>query len=241
MWYRHAPSRPSSYAIIDIPESLFFAETALCLEFGDAVGYFDGKDPGTPIVLVPICHLSSFSRASDLVVNTGSMQEMTDEWIEFYMSWLDQHDAKYFYSLNYAASPLSDLGEGRTFWGPRPSTAWSTRLLCFDIPMLRLKSGRDFLEAIYEKSPAKYSLDDWSANRGFLISRPVYLEGLDLLRQSLNPADATDFTQRVLRQMPYVPKELYWIAEWLERAGHPIDLEIRNRLSDALDTRFRKP
>ena len=239
LWLRLTPSLTTSYTIIDIPESLFFAECALRQEFGESVGYFDGTDPGTPIVLVPLCHLSNFSRAADLVINTGSMQEMTDEWIDLYMDWLDQVDVKYFYSLNYAASPLSDLAESRTFWGPRPSAKWSTRLLSSDIPLLKLMSPRNFLEAIYEKTAAIGSLQDWSALRGMFISRDVYIEGLDLLRQSLAPDDARTFVAAVIDSLPYIPKELFWIANWLRTSGdQPLSPEIYARLAGTLDARF---
>jgi hypothetical protein len=224
LWMRH-PVRPaSSYAIVDIPETLFFAECALRQEFGDAVGYFDGVDPGTPIVLVPLCHLSSFARAGDLVINNASMHLFTDEWIDYYMQWLDRIEFRYFYSLHrYAESPVED----QTFWGPRPSSEWSTRLLKCDIPLLKLQSGRDICEAIYEKKPAQGALRDWNAWREMFLSGPVYLEGLDLLRQSLTVADATAFVQKVFEGMPHIPKEVFWISRWLENAGHRLDAGIR--------------
>ncbi|HEX4407768.1 MAG TPA: putative sugar O-methyltransferase [Xanthobacteraceae bacterium] len=195
LWLNHPTEAPESYCLVDIPESLFFAECALRQEFGDRVGYFDGSDPGTPIVLVPICHLSTLNRKNDIVINTGSMQEMTDEWIDFYMNWLDHADSRFFYSANYAGQPLSRLDESRTYWGPRPSAKWSTRLLNSDIPLFKLQSPRPFLEAIYEKAPASGSLKDWSANRGMFVTLSVYLEGLDLLRQSLVPEDAHTFSR----------------------------------------------
>jgi hypothetical protein len=240
LWMRH-PIRPaSSYAIVDIPESLFFAECALGQEFGDAVGYFDGVDPGTPIVLIPLCHLSSFARTGDIVINTSSMHEMTDKWIDYYMHWLDQIEFRYFYSLNLAASPLSNLGGERAFWGPRPSSNWRTRLLKCDIPILKLQTGNpDYCEAIYEKKPGQGTLRDWSAQRGMFMSRQVYLEGLDLLRQSLTVADATAFVQKVIEGMPYIPKEAFWISRWLENAGNPLDSGIREKLSAVLDSCFR--
>jgi putative sugar O-methyltransferase len=240
LWLSLSRSPATSYAIIDIPESLFFAECALRQEFGDAIGYFDGIDPGTPVVLVPLCHLPHFARSADVVINTGSMQEMTDEWIDLYMAWLDRVDARYFYSLNYAASPLSNLAESRTFWGPRPSSAWSTRLLNFNIPLLKAISPRNFLEAIYEKTPAKGSLRNWSAHGGMFMSPTVYLEGLDLLRQSLVQDDARTFVTTVIDKMPYIAKELFWIANWLKRSGgQQLQPDVSNRLAAALDSRFR--
>jgi hypothetical protein len=112
-----------------------FAEVALRAEFGDKVGYFDGSDPGSPILLVPLPFLADFRRSSDIVINTGSMQEMTDEWIDFYMAWLSDYDTKCFYCLNYAAQPISIMGESRNLWTQRPGPEWSTRHLRLNIPL----------------------------------------------------------------------------------------------------------
>src|SRR5262245_6110059 len=54
LWLTNKIAPAESYVIVDIPESLFFAEIALRCEFRDQVGYFDGHDPGTRILLVPI-------------------------------------------------------------------------------------------------------------------------------------------------------------------------------------------
>jgi uncharacterized coiled-coil protein SlyX len=100
LWLTNKIAPAESYVIVDIPESLFFAEIALRCEFRDQVGYFEGHDPGTRILLVPIPYLGDLTRPADLVINTGSMQEMTDEWIDFYIDWLNRYDTRYFYSLN---------------------------------------------------------------------------------------------------------------------------------------------
>lgn len=220
LWMKNPIVPISSFVIVDIPECLFFADVALRHEFGDAVGYFDGTDPGTPIVLVPLPLLASFERPSDLVMNTGSMQEMTDEWIDYYMAWLDRADTRYFYSVNYAAQPLSLLAESRNLWSPRPSAAWSTRRLNLNVPIIRAQGpGNDFAEAYFEKTPAQDSLKAWSVYRGHSLMPETFVEGLDLLRQNLNVGDALAFLQLVLKQMRYVPKELLWIANWLDAQG----------------------
>src|SRR5262249_44266599 len=119
LWVKNPIARATSYVIVDIPECLFLAEVALRSEFGEMVGYLEGTDPGTPILLVPLSRLFALKRTTDLVVNTGSMQEMTEEWIDFYVDWLSRYDARYFYSLNYAAQPISIMGESRNLWTQR--------------------------------------------------------------------------------------------------------------------------
>ena len=63
MWCKNPIAPPEFYVIADIPECLFFAEVALKAEFGDKVGYFDGSDPGSPILLVPLPFLADFKRS----------------------------------------------------------------------------------------------------------------------------------------------------------------------------------
>jgi len=124
LWLTNSIAPADSYVIVDIPESLFFAEIALKGEFGDEVGYFEGRDPGTRILLVPIPYLGDLTRSADLVVNTGSMQEMTDEWVDFYIDWLAKYDTRYFYSLNYIAQPIAVMGESRNLWSQRLGAEW---------------------------------------------------------------------------------------------------------------------
>jgi hypothetical protein len=72
---------------------------------------------------------------------------------------------------------------------------------------------------LYEKSPAHQTLREWSVFRGHVPSKTTYVEGLDLLRQSLTIENAILFIDTVARQMPYHPKEMLYIVDWLTRRG----------------------
>jgi hypothetical protein len=246
LWIKNPIASAASYVIIDIPECLFLAEAALRSEFGDEVGYLEGGDPGTPILLVPLPRLSALTRPADLVVNTGSMQEMTDEWVDYYTAWLTRYDARYFYSLNYAAQPVSIMGESRNLWTQRLGPEWSTRHLRLNIPLMDLAGPtRDYLECLYEKTPTSRSLAEWSVYRGHLLSKTTYVEGLDLLRQSLTVQNAGAFLDLVLRQMPYHPKEILYVAQWLDRNGAsvyaPVSAMLQNELRGELYHEPPKP
>jgi hypothetical protein len=235
LWLINQIAPADSYVIVDIPECLFFAEVALKTEFRDQVGYFEGYDPGTRILLVPIPYLGNLSRPVDLVVNTGSMQEMTDDWIDFYTQWLTKYDTRYFYSLNYIAQPISVMGESRNLWSQRLGREWSTRHLRLNIPLLDLEGPtRDFLEVLYEKSRASRSLKEWSIYRGHMLSKVTYVEGLDLLRQDLTVDNAKTFVAVVMEQLPYHPKELLYIVEWLIQQGESKFELLRSKLREEL-------
>jgi hypothetical protein len=163
------------------------------------------------------------------------MQEMTDEWIDFYMAWLSHYDARFFYSLNYAAQPISIMGESRNLWTQRPGPEWSTRHVRLNIPLQDLVGPtRDCLETLYEKTPAKRSLNEWSIYRGHILSKTTYVEGLDLLRQRLTIENASTFLNTVLQDMPYHPKELLWIARWLLNNGDGSCAAVRELLEAEL-------
>jgi hypothetical protein len=235
LWVTNTVAPAERYIIADIPESLFFAEVALRSEFGDIVGYFDGHDPGTRILLVPLPYLDRLDKPVDLVINTGSMQEMTDAWIDFYIDWLSRFDTRYFYSLNYVAQPLSIMGESRNLWTQRLGADWATRHLRLNIPLLDLEGpSRDYLEVLFEKTPATQSLKDWSVYRGRLLSKTTYVEGLDLLRQHFTAENAKAFLDIVLRDMPYHPKETLYIADWLTRQGQVQFESVRALLQSEL-------
>jgi hypothetical protein len=183
---------------------------------------------------VPIPYLNHLSRCADLVINTGSMQEMTDDWIDFYIRWLAKYNTRYFYSLNYIAQPISVMGESRNLWSQRLGAEWSTRHLRLNIPLLDLEGpARDFLEVLYEKSPASRTLKEWSIYRGHLLSKTTYVEGLDLLRQDFTVKNAKTFVS-VAQQLPYYPKELLYIVEWLGRHGDHEFESLRTRLREEL-------
>ncbi len=226
------------YVIVDIPESLYFADVCLRANFGDEVGYFVSEDPKTKIVLLPVDRMAEYKGGCDIVVSIGSLQEMNETWVNFYMDWLDKCGAKFFYSLNYVAQPVDFLGESRCLWATRPGMAWRTKLLSFDPVVIRIMCpARRFLEALYSKEGATDSLKSWSVLRGRVVNFETYVEGLDLLRQQPTVEYIELFLRTMLTQCErnfIVPKEVLAlgyilktklgknIVNWLE----PMDKEF---------------
>src|SRR5262249_34818198 len=101
-WLTNSAHRPDLVAIVDIPETLVYAEAMLRSELGDErVQYVADRTlipNSSGVVLCPVGNVAALARLSfDLVTNTYSMQEMTDAWIDWYMDWLDRQTCRYFY------------------------------------------------------------------------------------------------------------------------------------------------
>ncbi len=221
LWCLYFPM--DHYVIIDLPESLYFSEVNLRSIFGDQVAYcIDSVPLDARILLLPAEKLERVRGVSDVVLSIGSMQEMNDAWITRYMNWLDGHQTEYFYSLNYAAQPAKELGESRCWWGPRPSTEWTTKLLELDPAVVRIMCPqRHFLQALYQKKPCQASLKTWSVFRGRALTASTYLEGLDLVRQRPIRDDIELFMNIVLDSKTvfahdWLPKEMVALADMVD-------------------------
>ena len=232
-WLTNPVHRPDTYIIVDIPECLFFAEVALRRAFGDRV-FYAGETKGWQgkgIYLVPLTRLDLLADTKiDLMVNTGSMQEMSDEWINFYMGWLDRQLPAYFYSLNYAAQPLDKLAESRTLWGPRPSKIWNLLLIEINQASMRMHTDRDYMETLYKNgSPVSGSA---AHLRNYRITRQRYVEWLDAIRCGAPTTDSVELLRRVHDELGYWPKECLWIANELMATEYRSEFEkLRDELA----------
>lgn len=223
------------YVIVDIPESLFFAEVCMRQEFGNDVGYFLDSDPGTRILLVPTTRLVQFKDNIDLVISIGSLQEMSPQWVMAYMKWLDDSSAQSFYSLNYAGCPLNFIAESRNFWAPCPTTNWSTVLLNDEPPLVKMYCiERHFLEALYARKPPQQKFSDWSVKKGYKLTRKTYIEGLELLRQDWSDENANAFIERVVTHWPgesdQLPKELIAIQHTISESERRTELHAMDKV-----------
>ncbi|MGY3605909.1 MULTISPECIES: putative sugar O-methyltransferase [unclassified Bradyrhizobium] len=250
LWMMNSISRPKCYLILDMPESLFFADVFLRKEFGEnSVCYVTGREHLTDeaverfsFILCPLPLFNALgSLPVDLVVNTGSLQEMSEEWVDFYRAWLDRQRCRWFYSLNYFAQPVSALWESGNLLSPRLGPDWIARLLRWNPAFVRMQSDRDFLEALYEKGSAPLG----SEEAEFLLNRQlerapsgeVMVEMFDLIRRSSDPK----LMLRVLSHamsMPVATKEALWLAK--ELLGHPLgkgELEKVARWREELESK----
>lgn len=223
---------PERYVIADLAESLFFADVFLSDQLGlDRVLYVEDTAAltaealdGYTVVLCPVDRLQALESISlDLVVNTGSMQEMSDAWIHFYARWLDRQKAQHFYSLNYFAQPIGFLAESANLWAPRPSPRWTARALRLNPPMIRMQADRNFLEALYERTDQELDLSEAHRRLHALSERTATLETFCETVEIFRRRPCADTALAALgraRDLSFEPKEALEIAQWtLDNVG----------------------
>lgn len=249
LWLDNPVHTPRTYVIIDFPESLFFAEVFLRLNMpGKKIRYVS---PGNPIgdageisdsvVLCPIEAVAALKGLEiGLVINAGSLQEMTEEWVSYWMAWLDEQPCRYFYSLNYFAHPLDYMSEGANSWSPRLSPRWVVRSQLYNPASVIQHSTSGFAEIVAERTAdaagipgqdaqARYA---WTQERDF--DAGTLLEAIDAFRRAPDVDIAWDILNRCLDESPFVPKESLHLIEYVEanasdafRAKHSAEIEAR--------------
>jgi putative sugar O-methyltransferase len=239
LWLMAGDLAPATYIDIDLPESLYFSELYLAAHVGeDQVGMVgdDGVAPhlGKKVILVPIDRLEALEGvAIDLITNFGSLQEMSEFWVDFYAAALDRLDAKYLFSQNYFAQPVDNIGEGANLWAPRLGPRWRTISAELDPELTRLATRRRYLEWILCKSTAsdpRYLETRFEElARSPIADRRTLFELLDVFRRTRSPDQAARIVSRY-RDQNF--KEILHLCDWLGAEGRTdaIIASVRERL-----------
>ena len=142
----------SFYSIVDLPESLFFAECylRLSLPVSAAIAYA-GCDscPAIRAVKLSTPYRSGFSSVTyDVAVAAASLQEMEEDAVRYWLSFVSRW-ANNFYSLNYASTPLIGDGAGlpERFLGP----GWRRSKLERNPAVVTIDARNDWVELLYVK------------------------------------------------------------------------------------------
>lgn len=244
-WITNRVHNPKTYIIVDFPESLFFSETFLrssCQGFKTLYITNDSlldvafiKEHR--IVFCPIHHVGALgSLTLDLVVNTGSMQEMSEPWIDFWMAWLDRQSCRYFYSANYFAQPLQALFEAGNTWSPRLSPKWTVRLQRTNPATMMQQTTRPFAEILAEKTGSASSdksalVERYKQMRERVLQSQTLLECMDIVRQEPGDDVVWDLLNRIMA-LQTIPKEAFYLAEMLNRNA---SAEFREKHGTALE------
>ena len=226
LWMNNPLHNPRVYMILDMPESLFFSDVFLRTEFGDdSVWYLREGETLTPelaakfkFILVPLpLHAQLRQMPIDLVINTGSLQEMEENWVDFYKEWLNDLNCRWFYTLNYFAQPLNALFESCNVWSPRILPNWRAHHLKWNPPLVRMQSERNFLEAFYEKDASIISettaqqLLDFHCTRS--PSGETFVEVMDIVRTFPESAQILKKALSYASSLPWDAKETLWLVD----------------------------
>jgi hypothetical protein len=216
-WLTNSAHQPDLVVIIDLPETLVYSEALLRTELGGGrVQYITSEETipsRTGVVLCPVAYTRALQPLSfDLVTNKGSMQEMTDEWIDWYMAFLDRQECRFFWSSNYFASALSNMHEGHNAWSARPSPLW--QMIHSEISL----STRSNLVALFRKEDGHCEPSDRGRRGadGWLGK----LEHARCRRDEASLRGAIDFARS---DLPFVPKEAWQAAKMLAELTHAPD------------------
>ena len=192
VWFDSPIFQPKRYIIIDLCESLYFSEVYLRSELPncqiihlscDKIENLNASKQ--QIILCPLENIGEvISTNIDLFINTLSMQEMSEEWVNYYMNIIDQSNANYFYSFNSLGRPLNNMHEVTNLYSPCPSAEWFARSLSYPYG-----THGDAAEIIYERiDEAQEVLEqraidvfERSLERG-IANRQYYAHAVDSLR-----------------------------------------------------------
>lgn len=232
-WLTCNLGRLRRFAILDLPESLFFSEVFLKAHFGfEAVVNLADPDAMSraglaSVVLCPVQRMALLKEFEfDVAINTGSMQEMTDDWITFYMDFLSELKARHFYSANYFLQPISRMNESMNLWAPRLRTDWTLED-CQFYPATPESDFRSSLLAFYgheseERAPAE-SVDELIGGLQARIPDDILTqqEGrdiallMDFFRRRPSIELALSLARVLSGKFPMICKESAFLVNWL--------------------------
>ncbi len=205
-----------SYTIVDLPESLFFAQVFLSLNFPNAkIHYLNENENIDPdefdFVLIPV----QFCRAVkdgkyDICINSGSLQEMTDIAVNFWMNFIQTLiQVKIFYSFNYFLNNKRKYAETSYNEGnlicPKLDPFWKLKYFKINPEAVTIDaSGRNWLEICVERVPAeKRDIRTAGENANALFQR-----------SKLHPRGSNEWFQYV------------WMAIWYDRDNKGLKTEM---------------
>jgi len=149
------------YTICDLPESLFFSEIFLRVNFPNAVIQYaqseDDFSETADFFLVPVQLVFCLKeRLYDIVVNSGSLQEMPDQTVDFWMDFIETNPIKNFYSLNYFANQIEGTiaaPEASNYICPKLDPYWHILHWEQNPPLMSIDTDKNWLELCLRREP----------------------------------------------------------------------------------------
>jgi len=217
---------PDYYINVDFPESLFFAEVYLKLTIPERdVLYIHGDtaiighDKG--IALCPIANYHNIlSHKVDLTINTGSMQEMSDEYVAYYMDAIQKANCDHFFSFNYFNQRIERQLEGMNCAAPVMGKDWSCTFRAYH----HADMERGGMAEIFYSRTCKP--EELLTRAEAAVRRPSPSNGLEFLElfDDVRGVDRADLlieaAASAVLGMPYIPREALWLARKVQPTSY---------------------
>lgn len=160
--------RVGKYVIVDLPESLICAHAFLRLNFPELRVHLAASEQeidqfgDCDVLLVPATLKDGMKGENfDLVINTGSLQEMPRSTAEEFVQFVENDiNTRYFYSVNYTfeqkyrhVETIQKDDDEENLVAPVLDKNWSLCLFMINPPDLLTDSPRNWLEVLVERKP----------------------------------------------------------------------------------------
>lgn len=220
-----------NYWLIDIPETLFQAEVFLRLVLPEVqVVHISSpnfvlplRDTFNPVIyLCPVAFANmTHNHKFDLIINTGSLPELPENWQIFWSEWLDKQQADYFYSSNIFANDAKSKSETRTGYSPRVGPKWSVVKAVANPSIYSLYTFfRNWGVVLFKRNVESNPIDEgyFIRNQHIRLSHEQYIIAFyDLIkRDSLNLQ--VQFIQKVKSDFDYIPAEIPYLAKCMSQS-----------------------
>jgi putative sugar O-methyltransferase len=226
LFLSNAKVNVGSYWLVDIPETLFQAEIFLRLTIPNVkIIYIISSDfvekteasTGPTIYLCPIAFSNITSKYKfDLLINTGSLPELPENWQVFWAAWLDKQNATYFYSSNIFGNDARHKSETRTGFSPRVGKRWSVVKAVSNPSIYSIYTFfRNWGVILFKRDEDIRPIDEeyFNRNRNLKLSHEQYIIAFyDLIDQDRLTLQY-QFIQKVRNDFDYLPAELIYLAK----------------------------
>ncbi len=224
IWMTNGIHRPKQYIDVDFPESLFYAECYLHATLPNHQIVYLSNESDFELLnqytenVIFLCPIANFKKLLefdiDLITNTGSLQEMSEEYVSFYVKMIENSQCKTFYSSNYFAQPLNSLLESMNFGAPIMNKEWQAKFKAFHPSDRRSVAEVFFARSldICDEKNIKIKINDYIKN-DMPRNGTEFLELFDLIRQIDDRELIIEFIGLAIKRMPYIPKETLFLAK----------------------------
>jgi hypothetical protein len=130
-WFKNKIFRPKTYVIVDIPESLFYSEIFLKIHLKSIRIKFLKPNEEIIVTSAPVVYLCTPEYLEkiknikfNLIFNTGSLGEMSVEWAEIYLKFINESKSDYYLTHNRFNEPINFESEIVNTLIPFPNSNW---------------------------------------------------------------------------------------------------------------------